>query len=305
LIAVDTSFPVVLSTHSFPNPPARLAVTDVPGPEERVPTVSTASDLRNVFQGREVHAAWEAVYRRDRRQQRFYDRLLGRIVRWLDLPAGSRVLDAGCGTGEHTVRLAELGYRCVGVDVSPRVLLRAAERARARGQASRIRFHNEGLEALPFPDGAFDAVHCRGVLMHVPRWERALAELCRVLRPGGKIALLENNHRCLDMLLVRLVRLLRKGESRLVRTPGGLEFWVDREGEAPLTRVADLGYTAAQLESHGVRVVKRFATEFWDLNRFPAGLPRRAALGFNRLWFALHLPARPSRGNALIGQKAA
>jgi ubiquinone/menaquinone biosynthesis C-methylase UbiE len=267
--------------------------------------MSTVPDVRNAFQGREVHAAWEAVYRRDRRQQRFQERTLARIVRWLGLPAGSRVLDAGCGTGEHTVRLAELGYRCVGVDVSPRVLWQAAELARARGLGSRIRFQSEALEELPFPDGAFDAVHCRGVLMHVPRWERALAELCRVLRPGGKIALLENNHRCLDLWLVRLARLVRKGESRLVRTAGGLEFWVNRPGEAPLTRVANLRYATRQLEAHGVRLVKRFATEFWDLNRFPAGLPRRAALSFNRLWFALRLPAYPSRGNALIGEKAA
>jgi ubiquinone/menaquinone biosynthesis C-methylase UbiE len=267
--------------------------------------VSTAPEVRNAFQSREVHETWEAVYRRDRLKQRFHERTLARILRWLDLPPGSRVLDAGCGTGEHTIRLAERGYRCVGVDVSPHVLEQAAERARARGLSAGVDFACEALEGLPYPDRSFDAVHCRGVLMHVPRWERAMAELCRVLRPGGKIALLENNHRCLDVWLVRLARLLRRSESRLVRTPGGLEFWVDRPGEAPLTRVADLGYAVRLLEQHGVHLVKRFATEFWDVGRFPAGLPRRAALSFNRLWFALHLPAGPSSGNALIGEKAA
>jgi SAM-dependent methyltransferase len=265
--------------------------------------VSTTADLREVFQNQEVHAAWVAVYRRGRALQRFHDRMAARVLRWLALPPRSRVLDAGCGTGEHTLRLAEAGCRCVGVDVSPRVLLRAADQARARGLASRADFACESLEDLPFPDGAFDGVHCRGVLMHIPRWERALAELCRVLRPGGRLVLLENNHRSVETLLVRLGRLVTRSESRLVRTPGGLEFWLDKEGEAPLTRVADLGHVAAKLAGHGVRVVKRFATEFWDLNRFPRGLPRGAALAFNRLWFALRLPAALSLGNAVVGRK--
>jgi hypothetical protein len=141
--------------------------------------------------------------------------------------------------------------------------------------------------------------------MHIPCWERGVAELCRVLRPGGKPVLLEANDSAFASWLVRLVRLVREGESRMVRTSGGLEFWVTREGEAPLTRVANIRCLTQALLKHGVRVTARLATEFFDLNRFPRGLARGAALLFNRLWFGLRLPARPSFGNALIGEKTA
>jgi len=267
--------------------------------------VRTASDLRDVFQKNAIHESWETVYRRDRSQQLFNERLLARILGQLALPIGSSVLDAGCGTGEHTLRLAGFGFRCVGVDLSRSVLEKAKERAQAEGLTGRVSFLCNDLAELPFADASFDAVHCRGVVMHMPYWERGIAELCRVLRPGGKLVLLEANDGALASWLVRLVRLVRKGESRMVHTSGGLEFWVTREGEAPLTRVANIRSLTQALLKHGVCIKARLATEFFDLNRFPRGLARGAALLFNRLWFRLRLPARPSFGNALIGEKTA
>src|SRR5260370_1056796 len=99
----------------------------------RTVMVWTASDLRRVFQKNEIHESWETVYRRDRSQQLFNERLLARILGQLALPVGSSVLDAGCGTGEHTLRLAGFGFSCVGVDLSRPVLERAKERAQAAG----------------------------------------------------------------------------------------------------------------------------------------------------------------------------
>jgi SAM-dependent methyltransferase len=266
--------------------------------------VSTTSDLRGVFQNNKIHESWEAVYRRGRSQQRFNERLLARILGQLALPVGSSVLDAGCGTGEHTLRLAGFGFQCVGVDLSRPVLQKAKERARFEGLTARVSFHCNDLAELPFADASFDAVHCRGVVMHIPHWERVIAELCRVLRPGGGLVLVEANDSALASWLVRLVRLVRKGESRMVRTLGGLEFWVTREGEAPLTRVANIRCLTQALLKHGICVKARLATEFFDLNRFPKGLARGAAVLFNRLWFRLGLPAWLSFGNALIGEKA-
>ena len=89
----------------------------------------------------------------------------------------------------------------------------------------------------------------------------------------------------------------------MVRTPGGLEFLVSREGQAPLSRIANVRYLTGELHQHGVHVTRRLASEFWDLNRFPAGLARKAAALFNRLWLTLRLPAGLSGGNALIGEK--
>ncbi len=263
----------------------------------------TIDRVEKAFAGNEVHDAWSTVYRQSELQETLNGRIFTRVVRSLALPPGSRILDAGCGTGEHTFRFAELGHRCLGVDLSPYTVRRATERARARGLTTRVRFACGSLDALDFPDGQFDAIHCRGVLMHVPPWERAVAELCRVLRPGGKLVILESNHRSVESLLVRLARRFRRSESRLVGTPGGLEFWVEREGQAPLSRVTNLRRLGQELRAHGVTVARKFAAEFWDLNRFPAGLPRRLATRFNRLWFRLRLPAVFSSGVALIGEK--
>ncbi|MCE3550641.1 class I SAM-dependent methyltransferase [Pseudonocardia sp. RS11V-5] len=100
-----------------------------------------------------------------------------RLAAW---PAGE-VLDAACGTGRYAVRLAERGHTVVGVDRSPDML----ERARAKVPGGR--FLEGGLTDLPLPDSSVDAAVCALALVHVPEVAPALAELARVVRPGGRI----------------------------------------------------------------------------------------------------------------------
>ncbi|WP_433504566.1 class I SAM-dependent methyltransferase [Pseudonocardia halophobica] len=95
-------------------------------------------------------------------------------------PAGE-VLDAACGTGRHAVRLAERGHVVVGVDQSPDML----ERARTKIPGGR--FLEGTLTDLPLPDASVDAAVCALALVHVPELEPAVAELARVVRPGGRI----------------------------------------------------------------------------------------------------------------------
>jgi SAM-dependent methyltransferase len=104
-------------------------------------------------------------------------------------PGGpGRALDAGCGTGFQARRLARLGWQVEGVDIAPALLARAREHGLRRvAQAS--------LEALPFAAATFDAVACCGsTLSFVDAPARAVAELGRVLRPGGRL-LLDCEHR--------------------------------------------------------------------------------------------------------------
>jgi ubiquinone/menaquinone biosynthesis C-methylase UbiE len=98
------------------------------------------------------------------------------------LPAGA-ALDAACGTGRHSACLAALGHTVTGVDSSPAMLKHAREKV-PDGE-----FHEADLHELPLPDDHVDLVVCALALMHVPDLEPVLAELVRVLRPGGSLVI--------------------------------------------------------------------------------------------------------------------
>jgi SAM-dependent methyltransferase len=94
-----------------------------------------------------------------------------------------RALDAACGTGRQAAALAELGHDVVGVDASPAML----EKARARVPEADFRIGE--LAALPFETDSFDLAVCSLALTHLEDPAPAIAELARVVRPGGRIVL--------------------------------------------------------------------------------------------------------------------
>ena len=110
------------------------------------------------------------------------------LVRRLGLGPGDRVLDVACGTGNVALAAARAGATVTGLDFAPNLLAQARARAAAEGLA--IRFDEGDAEDLPYADGAFDVVASAFGVMFAPRPERAAAELLRVCRPGGRIALL-------------------------------------------------------------------------------------------------------------------
>jgi ubiquinone/menaquinone biosynthesis C-methylase UbiE len=110
-----------------------------------------------------------------------------RLCDTADLQAGWRVLDVATGSGNAAIAAARLGATAVGVDYVPALLQHASRRAAAEGLE--VVFREGDAEALPFPDGAFDAVTSVFGSMFAPDHARAAAELLRVCRPGGTIAL--------------------------------------------------------------------------------------------------------------------
>jgi SAM-dependent methyltransferase len=103
--------------------------------------------------------------------------------------AGARLLDIGCGTGEDVHRLRDLaghGGRAVGVDSSMRMLRECRRRTDQPVLVAAADAHR-----LPFPGGTFDGCRAERVLQHVADPRAVLVEVARVLRPGGRIALLE------------------------------------------------------------------------------------------------------------------
>jgi demethylmenaquinone methyltransferase/2-methoxy-6-polyprenyl-1,4-benzoquinol methylase len=113
------------------------------------------------------------------------DRRWRRLTAEAAVRPGDRVLDACCGTGDLALADARAGGRVTGLDFSEKML----ERARRKSDA--IEWVQGDALALPFQDGEFDAVTVGFGVRNLPDLEHGLSELRRVLRPGGRLAVLE------------------------------------------------------------------------------------------------------------------
>jgi SAM-dependent methyltransferase len=109
-----------------------------------------------------------------------------RLVKRSGMHTGDRVLDVACGTGVVATTAARLGARVTGLDLTPELLERARENSRTAG--AEIDWLEGDVEKLPFDDAAFDFVISQFGHIFAPRPEVALAEMLRVLKPGGTIA---------------------------------------------------------------------------------------------------------------------
>jgi len=182
---------------------------------------------------------------------------------------GRFVLDAGCGTGLVLSRVAGDVRGVVGVDLSMGMLRKASERGGQLAQGS--------LTRLPFADGSFDAAYSFKVLAHIPDIVGAVAELGRVVRPGGHLILEFYNPlsvRGLLWLLKRPGRVARGVHERQVYvrfdTPWGVRRYLPPEYEV--------------VESRGIRVVTPFAQLLRTplLGQVVAGAERRLATSLAR-----------------------
>jgi ubiquinone/menaquinone biosynthesis C-methylase UbiE len=116
------------------------------------------------------------------------------LIRRYGLADDIRILDAGCGTGEGTSRLAELFPRAtvLGVDIlDPSLALAKARHGRL---APRVTFENCSVFELGLPDRAFDLTVCRHVAHSIPHPDRVYAELARVTRRGGRLHMIPEDY---------------------------------------------------------------------------------------------------------------
>jgi ubiquinone/menaquinone biosynthesis C-methylase UbiE len=206
-------------------------------------------------------------------------RVFGRYVDF-DTLAGKDVLEVGCGSGIAAQMLAEAGAKLTAVDLTPWAVTTTRSRLEAFGLDADVR-EADG-EALRFEDASFDLVFSWGVIHHSSDMDRALRELVRVCRPGGKLVLMVYNRHSLFYVTYKGFQRFLPLARRL-----GLHFEGARAGETEglIARHFTVAELRAKLASVGLRdvVVEPYGQ---DAELLP--LPRRL-----RLPLTERLPQRP------------
>ncbi len=274
---------------------------------------SESEIVRRTLERPDVHSRWIGDFYNDE-SSRFYDAAFDRIAALLAPHGISAFLDAGCGDGAQSIRLAERGYPVVALDFSEYVLDRARENVTAHGLEHRVRFEHGSLLGLPFADGAFRFVLCWSVLMHIPEVEKAIAELARVVEENGFLVVSEDNMWSLESTLARLARrivgngvirgLRGKEPAKLGMREAGAEYWRQTDAGPLLCREARISWLVAQFARHGLVLRKRMAGQFVERHA-SARHPwlKRALQRFNVYWFKHIRLAQPAMDNLLVLQK--
>ena len=191
-----------------------------------------------------------------------------RLLDQLDLTAADRVLDVGCGLGGAS-RFAAKHYGCrvTGVDLTPEYVETGAELCSWVGLGDRITLEQGDATATPYPDGTFDKAYVMHVGMNIADKGAIASELCRVLRPGGRVGIYD---------------IMRVGDGDLV-------FPVPWAATAADSHVASPAEYKVALAAAGLRVIAEhdrgsFALEFFaELQARATGAGGPAPLGLHIL----------------------
>jgi SAM-dependent methyltransferase len=237
-----------------------------------------------------------------------YDQWMGRwsrlvaqeFLKWLNLPAGLRWLDVCCGSGVITEAIVQASAPAtiVGVDVSAEQI----EFARQHRARPNVTFEVADAMALPFADSSFDVAVCGLGLNYIPEPGRGLAEFCRVIRPGGTVAVYVWDY-------AHGARFLREfWDAAIALDSKAADF--DQARRFPMCTPEGLRglFKQAKLEDlnvHALDVVTRFASfdDYWDpLLTGQGSAPNYLAMRGTKIQAAIRerlkaaLPASPQGG---------
>jgi ubiquinone/menaquinone biosynthesis C-methylase UbiE len=190
---------------------------------------------------------WEKQAPRYDRSIAFWEKILfGDGRRWVCSRARGEVLEVAIGTGRNLAFYPK-GIRLTGIDLSPAMLELARERAGELGLDADLR--EDDAQDLPFPDESFDTAVCTLSLCNIPDDRKAVDEMKRVLRPSGRLLLLDH---------VRAASRLGRAVQRVLEV-----VMVPLEGEhllrRPLEHVQAEGFEVEQRERYKAGIVERLS----------------------------------------------
>lgn len=160
----------------------------------------------------------------------------------LDLPPGSRVLDSGCGEGFVAIRMASKGLVVEGIDIVDYHVQGAIRNVERAGYKSTVTISHADYHHLEqFADGSFDGVYVVETLCHSTDVSRVLSEYYRVLRPAGRLSLLEYEH-------VGLQQMDKKTIDDM--------YYVNEVGSMPALNTFSVGVLASSIRKEGFENVK-------------------------------------------------
>jgi SAM-dependent methyltransferase len=250
--------------------------------------------VRETLSGSTVHDQWTTTFHGSLSQP-FFDAQFDRIAACFRSAPPGPVLDAGCGPGHQVERLLDRGLEVVGFDFSPAALAQAAQRIGDRG----VDWVQGDITDAPFETGQFSRILCYGVLMHIPDLAAAVAELARLLAPGGVLIVSEGNMHSLDDWSLAVARMVLGKHRKVRRTVRGTETYTQTEAGPLFIRHANISWLTEAFEQHGLELREREAGQFSEMYSL---LPDRLAPLLHRI-NRLPLPARLSFGTLLVFER--
>jgi len=198
------------------------------------------NEQRRVTERFEVHAGfWDDLYQRTDVFARIHQhrlRLALTLIERLGLPAGTTVLEVGCGAGHTAVALAQRGFQVEAMDPTSTLLRFARQNADEAGVGERIRLLLGDAHQLPLEDGSIPLVVALGVVPWLHSPTLAVREMARVLRPGGHLVINADHRNRLNFWLDPFhTPPLAPLRAALKRALGAVRLWRPRPVVVPVT----------------------------------------------------------------------
>lgn len=264
-----------------------------------------STDAESTLKQSGIHEEWVSNYRTPDNEH-FYNMAFDLIAESFDAPQGATVVDAGCGSCAKSRNLADRGFHVMGTDLSESALDMARQNLKGTAYEGRIELQQQNLTSISMDDESVDYLVCWGVLMHIPEVEKAIAELSRVMKPGGYIAISEGNMHSLQTRVLRfLKKIMRRERAEVHIVPAGIENWEETEEGRLMTRQTNMKWLVSEFEKHGMelqlRVAGQFSEMYWVV---PTAALKKMIHLFNHFWFRVIKHPGLAFGNILIFKKA-